>query len=125
MIKITGRILSATTLRCVSSLDESKDVRKIMCYNTGRKPYQIGIKLLNNYFFHILHINKYVETLSLDRFKANSYRGASLSRAYNKNAHISEITKPGNWKKSSTFFKNCFAFSSSSTIGNFISESQR
>lgn len=137
-IKTTGRILSPTTIRCVSSLEESKDVAKyVLHYMEKTLPYRdetsqqlfishttykpVCRNTIARWLKKVLHL----AGIDTSIFKAHSYRGASLSHAFNKGAPIEDITKAGNWKKSSTFFKNYFAPSSSSTIGNLILESQR
>ena len=53
-------------------------------------------------------------------YKAHSYRGAGLSKAFQKGASLQQIVAAGNWKNASTFKNYYLAPSDESNIGNII-----
>lgn len=54
------------------------------------------------------------------QFGAHSYRGASVSHAYNHGASLAQIVSHGSWKNVETFKRHYFAPEYDSSVGNII-----
>ena len=115
-LKNTRRVLKPTIISCVSCSEESLDVKKyVQAYMDATKPLrgdncdQLFISWITKKPVSKQTISRWLKLVLQEAgidtsiFKGHSYRGAGLSKAYNKGASISQIVAAGNWSDQRMF----------------------
>ena len=133
-VKNTRKILKPSIITCVSSPIQELDVASYVTqYIERTKEFrdekgQLFISWINKRPVSRQSTARWLkQTLSLAGidttiFKAHSYRGAGLSKAFQRGASINQIVTAGNWANASTFQHYYNAPSYESEIGNIILE---
>ena len=131
-VKNTRRILKPTIITCLSSDIEELDVASYVSHYIQRTN---DFRDEKGQLFISWASKKAVVKQSLARwlsqvltlagidcsvFKAHSFRGAGLTKAYQKGATIDQIVNAGNWANSSTFKHYYNAPSLDSTVSSLI-----
>ena len=114
--KQTRKILKPTTISCVSAPCEALDVKKyVLGYLEKTKSLRdpsdsqlflswvtkkpVSKQTISRWLKMVLH----EAGIDTSIFKAHSYRGAGLSKAYKKGASVSQIVAAGNWSDQRMF----------------------
>ena len=130
--KTTRRILKPTVVTCVSSpiqeLDVANHVKVYLERTESHRDTHDKLFISWKTFKPVtkqslarwLTLVLKIAGIDTSSFTAHSYRGAGLSNALSKGAHISQIVSAGNWTNVSTFLNFYNAPSYDSEIGNII-----
>ena len=132
-LKNTRKIIKPTIISCISSKSEDlnvcayvkdylertrefrKDQTQLFISWISKKP--VSRTTLARWLKLVLSL----AGIDTQKFKAHSYRGAGLSKAFQRGASIHQIVEAGNWSNCG-IFKNYYNAPSEPEIGNLILE---
>ena len=132
IVKNTRKILKPTIITCISTdLEELNVALYVQYYIKTTSSYRNGedqlfISWASKKPVCRQTLARWLTTvlgmagINTETFKAHSYRGAGLSKAYQKGASLDQIVKAGNWSNSCIFKNYYHAPSYESSVGALI-----
>ena len=132
-LKTTKRVLRPKIVKCVCTENAQLNVASYVAHYIevtkqfrGSNDSQLFLSWKTHKPVSKQTISRWLTTvldlagIDTSKFQGHSFRGAGLSKAYNKGASLASIMAAGNWKSVNTFKSFYCAPSDSSTIGQLI-----